>query len=233
VAWHERQKLLKVGFAFGVAPDSATLEIPYGTIGRSGRPRTQAERAKWETPGQRWADVSGDGYGASVLNDSKYGWDYREGRLRLTLLKAPIWPDSTADRGRHRFRFAILPHAGDWRAAGIERRAAEYNVPLVGGFEPSHPGPLGRSTGSATTDTDGVSLAWLKRAEDSEHLVLRVVEWHGLATEVGLALPCAARSVHRANLLEDAADVVPVSGREARLSLRAFEIATLIVECQP
>jgi alpha-mannosidase len=233
VDWHERRKLLKVAFAFGVAPDSATFEIPYGTIGRSGRPRTQGERAKWEMPGQRWADVSADGYGVSVLNDSKYGWDYREGRLRLTLLKAPIWPDSTADRGNHRFRFAILPHAGDWRGAGIERRAAEYNVPLVVGFEPPHPGPLGRIAGFGGTDTDGVTISWLKRAEDSERLVLRLVEWHGRATDVRVALPCAARSVHRANLLEDAGDAVPTTGREARLSLRAFEIATLMVECQP
>jgi alpha-mannosidase len=233
VDWQERRKLLKVAFAFGVTPDSATFEIPYGTIGRSGRPATQAERAKWEMPGQRWADVSADGYGVSVLNDSKYGWDYRDGVLRLSLLKAAIWPDSTADRGRHRFRFAVLPHAGDWREARIERRAAEYNVPLVAAPEPAHPGPLGRVTGRGGTDAAGVSIAWLKRAEESDRMVLRVVEWHGRAADVGIVLPCAARRAHRANLLEDAGDAVPVSDGMARLSLRAFEIATLMVECRP
>jgi alpha-mannosidase len=233
VDWHERRKLLKVAFGFSVAPDSATFEIPYGTIGRSGRPRTQAERAKWEMPGQRWADVSAGGYGVSVLNDSKYGWDYRDGVLRLSLLKAPIWPDSTADRGRHRFRFAVLPHPGDWREAGVERRAAEYNVPLVVGLEPAHPGPLGPTTGRGGTDTDGVSVSWLKRAEDNDHLVLRVVEWHGRAADVAVALPCAARRAYRANLLEDVGDPVPVTAGKAHLSLRAFEIATLLVECQP
>ena len=233
VDWHERRKFLKVAFGFAVTPDSATFEIPYGTIGRSGRPTTQAERAKWEVPGQRWADVSAGGYGVSVLNDSKYGWDYREGVLRLSLLKAPIWPDSTADRGRHRFRFAILPHPGDWKDAGIARRAAEYNVPLLGGVEPVHAGPLGRTVGFGGTGTAGVSVTWLKRAEDSEQVVLRVVEWHGRSADVAVALPCAARGVRRANLLEDPGTSLAVTGREAQLSLRAFEIATLLVECHP
>jgi alpha-mannosidase len=233
VDWHERRKLLKVGFAFGVAPDTATFEIPYGTIGRSGRPRTQAERAKWEVPGQRWADVSADGYGVSVLNDSKYGWDYRNDVLRLTLLKAPVWPDSTADRGHHRFRFAILPHTGDWKAAAIERRAAGYNVPLLAGVEPAHAGSLGRAAGFAGTGTAGASVVWLKRAEDSERQVLRIVEWHGRDADVTVALPCAARGVQRTNLLEDPGMPLAVTGKEARLSLRAFEIATLVVECQP
>jgi alpha-mannosidase len=233
VDWRERRKFLKVAFSFAVTPDSATFEIPYGTIGRSGRPTTQAERAKWEVPGQRWADVSADGYGVSVLNDAKYGWDYRDGLLRLSLLKAPIWPDSTADRGPHRFRFAILPHAGDWKAAGIERRAAEYNVPLLAGVEPAHAGPLGRAVGFGGTGSPGVSVTWLKRAEEGERLVLRLVEWHGRDTDVAVALPCAPRGVWRANLLEDAGTSLAVTGREARLSLRAFEIATLLVECQP
>jgi alpha-mannosidase len=233
VDWHERRKLLKVGFAFAVTPDSATFEIPYGTIGRSGRPRTQAERAKFEVPGQRWADVSADGYGVSVLNDAKYGWDYRDGVLRLSLLKAPIWPDSTADRGRHRFRFAVLPHAGDWREDGIERRAAEYNVPVLAGAEPAHPGALGRSVSFGTAAPANVSVTWLKRAEDGDRYVMRLVEWHGRAADATVHLPCLPRSAFRANLLEDPGAPVPVTDREARLALRPFEIATLLVECRP
>ena len=131
VDWHETHKLLKVAFTLGVSPDSATYEIPYGTIGRSCRPRTQAERAKYEVAGQRWADLSDAGNGVSLLNDSKYGWDCHGNVLRLSLLRSPLWPDSLADRGRHHFRFALYPHAGDWRTAGTERLAAEYNTPLV------------------------------------------------------------------------------------------------------
>jgi len=233
VDWQEHRKLLKVASAFSVTPDSATFEIPYGTIGRSGRPRTQAERAKFEVPGQRWADVSVADYGVSVLNDSKDGWDYRDGVLRLSLLKAANYPDTTADRGRHHFRFAILPHAGDWRAAGIERRAAEYNVPLLAATEASHRGTLGASVTFATAAPANVSVTWLKRAEDSGDYVLRLVEWHGRPAEAVVRLPCLPRGAYRANLLEDAGAPVSVSDRDARLTLRPFEIATLLVECRP
>jgi alpha-mannosidase len=237
VDWHERQKLLKIGFALGVAPDSATYEIPYGTIGRSGRPRTKAERAKFEVPGQRWADVADGGYGVAILNDSKDGWDYKAGPtgsvLRLSLLKAPIYPDSTADRGRHHFRLAVYPHAGDWRAAAVDRRAVEYNVPLLAAAEPPHDGRLGRAVSFASVAPANVQLTWLKRAEDGDRWVLRLVEWHGRATAATVTLGCRGAGAWRANLLEDAGAPVPVEAGQIRIPLRPFEITTLLVECTP
>ncbi|NIR46417.1 MAG: alpha-mannosidase [Gemmatimonadetes bacterium] len=231
VGWHERRKALKVAFGLNVESDSATYEIPYGTMGRSGRPRTKAERAKFEVPGQRWADVSEADYGVSILNDSKYGWDYRGNVLRLTLLKSPIWPDSTADRGAHRFRFAVYPHAGDWRAAGTVRLAAEYNTPLLAALEPPHDGPLGRRVSFAAADAPNVELAWLKRAEDSEAWVLRLVEWHGRASPAEVRLGCSIESARRANLLEDAGEPLPVDGDRLHLEIHPYEIATVLVRC--
>ncbi len=231
VDWREDRKLLKVAFQLGVIADSATYEIPYGTIGRTGVPRTKAERAKFEVPGQRWADVSAADYGVSILNDSKYGWDYKGNVLRLSLLRSPVWPDSLADRGVHRFRFAIYPHSGDWRAAGTVRWAAEYNVPLLAALEPEHDGPLGAEVSFAAAEPRNVEVTSLKLAEDSEDWVLRLVEWHGEATEVDVTVGCQVRGARRANLLEDPGEPVLSEGNTIRLSLRPHEIATLLVDC--
>jgi alpha-mannosidase len=231
--WHERRKALKVAFTLNVDADSATYEIPYGTMKRSGRPRTQAERAKFEVPGQRWADVSQADYGVSILNDSKYGWDFKQNVLRLTLLKAPIWPDSLADRGRHRFRFAVYPHAGDWRAAGTVKVAAEYNTPLLAAFEPSHDGPLGRSVSFASTQAPNVQITSLKRAEDSDAWVLRLVEWHGVRTEIDVEMGCIIAAARRSNLLEDPGEPLPRRGNTLSFGIHPYEIATAVVECQP
>ncbi len=228
--WHETHKLLKVGFTLGVRADSATYAIPYGTIGRSGTPRTQAERAKYEVPGQRWADVSDSAFGVTVVTDSKYGWDYHGNVLRLSLLRSPVWPDSLADRGHHAFRFAIVPHAGDWRAAGTLRRAAEFTTPLLTAAEAPHPGPLGRATTFASVDVPGVELTWVKRAEDSDALVLRLVEWNGRAATATVTLREPIRAARRANLLEDPGETIPVTGRTFRLALRPYEIATVLIE---
>ncbi|HSG81607.1 MAG TPA: glycoside hydrolase family 38 C-terminal domain-containing protein [Gemmatimonadota bacterium] len=231
--WHERRKALKVAFTLGVEADSATYEIPYGTMKRSGRPRTQAERAKFEVPGQRWADVSQADYGVSILNDSKYGWDYKENVLRLTLLKAPIWPDSLADRGRHRFRFAIYPHAGDWRAAGTVRMAAEYNTALLAAFEPPHDGPLGKSLSFAAARSANVQITSLKRAEDSDAWVLRLVEWHGVKAEVDVEVGCDVAFAHRSNLLEDSGGPLHLRGNTISIEVHPYEIATVVAECRP
>jgi len=233
VDWREDHKLLKVAFEPVEQPDSATWEIPYGTIGRSGRPRTQAERAKFEVPGGRWADVSAGGTGFSVITDGKHGWDYRDGTLRLSLLRSPTWPDSLADRGRHVFRFALYPHAGDWLDARTHELAAAYGVPLLAALEPAHRGPLGRSFSLLSAATGSIGVEWVKRAEDSEALVLRLVEWAGRPAESEVRLSCPTSSAHRANHLEDPGDGLPRRGDGFAVRLRAHEIATVIAECRP
>jgi alpha-mannosidase len=231
--WRERRKALKVAFELNIRADSATYEIPYGTIGRTGQPRTKAERAKFEVPGQRWADVSRGDYGVSILNDSKYGWDYKGNVLRLTLLKAPIWPDSLADRGRHNFRFALYPHDGDWRAAGTVRRAAEYNTPLLAAFEPAHDGELDRSVSFASASPENVEITSLKRAEDTDEWILRLVEWHGVATEAEVEVGCQVGFAHRSNLLEDPGEPLPFSNNRISIAVHPYQIATVAVSCEP
>ncbi|MFO7588723.1 MAG: glycoside hydrolase family 38 C-terminal domain-containing protein [Gemmatimonadota bacterium] len=231
VEWREDHKLLKAGFEPAASPDSATWEIPYGTIGRSGRPRTQAERAKFEVPGGRWADVSQDGYGLSVLTDGKHGWDYHDGTLRLSLLRSPTWPDSLADRGRHAFRFALYPHAGSWLEARTHELAAAYGVPLLAAIEPAHRGPLGKSFSLISSAPGPIGVEWVKRAEDSDALALRLVEWSGSPAETEVRLACPAVSARRANHLEDPGEALPRRGDGFAVRLRPFEIATVLVEC--
>jgi alpha-mannosidase len=230
VEWHETHRMLKVAITPSVSPDSATYEIPYGTIGRSCNPRTQAERAKYEVPGQRWADLSDAVYGISILNDGKYGWDCHGNVLRLSLLRSPLWPDSLADRGAHRFRYAIYPHAGDWRAARTGRLAAQYNTPLVAAPDTAHRGSHGREVSFASVAGPGVELTWVKRAEDSDRLVLRLVEWNGRATTAIVTMLPRIRAALKSNFLEDPGEPLPVTPHTVRLALRPYEIATVVVE---
>jgi alpha-mannosidase len=229
--WHERRKMLKAVFELGVTADSATYEIPYGTIGRSGVPRTQQERAKHEVPGQRWADVSQDDYGVSILNDSKYGWDYHGNVLRLSLLRSPIWPDSLADRGRQVSHYAIYPHRYGWEEAGTLDRATEYNVPMLAAWEPEHRGELGRDMSLARSNRANVRVEWLKRAEDSDRLVIRLVEWHGEQTEAEIDVGCRIRTAHTANLLEDESEELDHGRNSVRVAMRPYQIQTLLIGC--
>jgi alpha-mannosidase len=232
VEWREENRQLTVVFEPAVTPDSATWEIPYGAIGRSGLLEAVMGGSEAGLPGQRWADVSDEDYGLSVLTDSGHGWEYMEGTLRLSLLQSPTSPASVPGRDRHAFRYALYPHAGGWLEAETHRLAAEYSVPLVAGIEPSHRGRLGGRFSFLSTEDPSADVAWLKRAEDGEAFVLRIVEWGGESREIEVATGCPRVAARRANHLEDPGDRLPVDGASFRIRLRPHEIATVLLECQ-
>ncbi|NES69617.1 MAG: hypothetical protein F6K24_32580 [Okeania sp. SIO2D1] len=132
VDWRETHVLLKAAFPFNLEADYASYEIACGTIERTTKPQTAAEKAQWEVFAHRWADLTDNSqtYGVSLLNDCKYGYDAKPEQLRLSLLRSPCWPDPEADRGEHHFTYALYPHRGTWQDGATVRRGYELNVPL-------------------------------------------------------------------------------------------------------
>jgi hypothetical protein len=116
----------------------ATYEIQYGHVERPTHANTSWDVARFEVCAHKWADLSEPGYGVALLNDCKYGYDIAGNVIRLSLLRAPTWPDPVADRGHHRFTYRLLPHAGDLRAAGVVDAGYDLNVPC----KPSPPLPI-------------------------------------------------------------------------------------------
>ncbi len=128
VDWKEEHKLLKVAFPVNILSAHATYEIPFGTIQRPTHNNTSWEQAQFEVCGQKWADLSEGNYGVSLLNDSKYGYDIKGRNIRLSLLRAPKWPDENADIEKHEFVYTLYPHIGDWRSAYTVRKGHELNT---------------------------------------------------------------------------------------------------------
>jgi alpha-mannosidase len=168
-------------------------------------------------PGHRFADLSEHGFGAAVLTDSKYGYSCYGSDLRISLLRSPKSPDPEADMGRHEFAYALLPHAGDWRES-VLREAALFNAPL----RFTHTG----WEGSFATVDGGLVLETIKRAEDSDSIVLRLYEPHGGRGVARVRLASPVTSAHRANLLEELQEQIDLE----RLEFRPHEIITLV--CQ-
>ncbi|KAL4882791.1 glycosyl hydrolases family 38 N-terminal domain-containing protein [Aspergillus karnatakaensis] len=130
VEWREDMKFLKVEFDVDVTNTEATYETQYGLVKRPTHYNTSWDMAKFEVPTHKFADLSESTYGVSILNDSKYGFATVGNRMRLSLLRAPKAPDAHADMGRHRIRYAILPHVGNLDASTV-RAGFEFNRPLV------------------------------------------------------------------------------------------------------
>jgi alpha-mannosidase len=132
VDWQETHVVVKAAFPLNLESDYTTYEIACGAIQRSNRPKTPAEKAKWEVSALKWADLTDpkQNYGVSLLNDGKYGYDSQPDRLRLTLLRSPLWPDPTTDKGIHQFTYAIYPHRNSWELARTVHKSYELNLPL-------------------------------------------------------------------------------------------------------
>ena len=191
VNWQERHTLVKAAFPINIEADFVTYEIPCGAIQRTTKPETETEKAKWEVPALRWADISDDNYGVSLLNDCKYGYDAKADELRLTLLRGTTWPDPEADIGIHEFTYAIYPHFGSWKNARTVQRAYELNMPLLVQVMPSinqqkSSGNLPQVYHFLGWETENLILTALKRSENNQSWVLRCYECLGKEAKLDL-----------------------------------------------
>src|ERR1700733_3229258 len=200
--WHERHILLKAAFPLAASGPFATYEIPYGTIERPTTRNNNIEKAKFEVPAMRWADLGDGQHGMSLINDSKYGYDAVGNVLRLSLLRAPTWPDPDADQGRQRFSYALYPHAGDWKQALSVRHGYDFDYKLKAMQVESHMGELPQRHSFAGIADTNVVLTAMKRSEDGKGLVLRFYESAGKGGNVTLTVPAGATSATVANLME-------------------------------
>ena len=227
VDWQERQTMLKIAFPAMVRSPEATCEIQFGAVQRPTHRNTSWDQAKFEVCAHHWADLSEAGYGVSLLNDSRYGYDVKGNTLRLTALRGPEYPDPEADLGMHHVAYALWPHQGDWRAGDTVRSGWEFNVPMVGIMSPGS----GRA-GSAQllkVEGEGLVVSALKPAEDGEGYILRLYESLGGRGTGRVTFGRTPKRVVVTNLVEEdiAQERVAAGGTSfdyAPFSIRAFRL---------
>lgn len=202
VDWKEHQYLLKAGFPVDVHTDEAAFDIQFGNVVRKTHTNTSWDRARFESCGHKWMDVSESGYGVSLLNDCKYGHSVREGCIELTLIKSGIEPNPDTDNEKHVFTYSLYSHQGTWREADTQKEAADLNQPLsaVNGGIP------GESYGFAGVKGDSVVLETVKRSEDGDGIILRLYESRNKRVNAKVSLSCAPVTVTECNLLEEPVD---------------------------
>jgi alpha-mannosidase len=220
VDWRERHTMLKVCFPLAVRAPTATYEMPFGYAERPTHFSTSFDRARYEVPGHRFADLSEHGFGAAVLTDSKYGYSCHGNELRISLLRSPTSPDPEADQGEHEFAYALMPHAGGWREAGVLAEAHRFNAPLR--LVEAAP-----AESLASVDDPNLVLDTVKRAEDSEAIVLRIYEAHGARGTARLRLGFPVTAARLANGLEEDGDPLELDDGEIVLRYRPHELLTV------
>ncbi|GAA2545088.1 MULTISPECIES: alpha-mannosidase [Streptomyces] len=233
VDWHETEKFLKLAFPLDLHAERYASETQFGHVHRPTHTNTSWEAARFEACNHRFVHLEEPGWGVAVVNDSTYGHDVTRTvrtdgdrgtttTVRVSLLRAPRFPDPETDQGVHRFRHALVPGAGIGDAV---REGWRINLPqrrLTGAGEVA---PL------VTVDQECVVVTAVKLADDgSGDVVIRFHEAHGGRARATLTTGFAAADVQVTDLLErPLADTEPpgLDDGRIRVRLRPFELMTL------
>lgn len=221
VDWHQRQQLLKVAFPVDIHASEATYDIQFGNVKRPTHWNTSWDWARFETVGHQWADLSEEGYGVSLLNDCKYGYDIKDNVLRLSLIKSAIHPDYEADQGEHTFTYSLLAHEGSWLQGDTVVQAWKLNQPLLavsGRTEPRQFSTVGVEGGHVLIDS-------VKKAEDGPEMIVRFHEYGGARGKVTLTSDLPVAQWQECNLMEEPEG--PISHGPMTLLVKPYEVRTL------
>lgn len=224
IDWQDHQQLLKVAFPVDVRSTEATYDIQFGNVKRPTHWNTSWDWARFESVGHQWADLSERGYGVSLLNDCKYGYDIKDNVMRLSLLKSAISPDPDADIGRHEFVYALYPHEGDWHTGGTVQEAWHLNNPL----SVCAGAPVKEAFSLLRLSVDNVMVDAVKKAEDGDALIVRMHEFAGVRSIVELSSDLRLASMQECNLMEQPmGEAFPA---DQSFELKPYEIKTFIIQ---
>eukprot|EP01006_Ploeotia_vitrea_P022140 TRINITY_DN54552_c0_g3_i1.p1 TRINITY_DN54552_c0_g3~~TRINITY_DN54552_c0_g3_i1.p1 ORF type:complete len:241 (+),score=45.97 TRINITY_DN54552_c0_g3_i1:215-937(+) len=197
--------MLKVEFATGVRAMNAQYETQYGIVERPTHRNTTYDMAKFEVCVHRWFNLEQPGMGVAIFNDCKYGASTSWGTMRLSLLRSSASPDPEADRGKQVFKYAVMPHRGNLREAGVIPAAAAFNSPLMVVPTTANPAVEECTSFFQMEQNSKVILDTVKQAESGNAIVIRLYESWGSKTiaEVKVSPLLGVTAVSSCNLLEE------------------------------
>ena len=224
VDWRERHKLLKVSFPVNMLAREALQEIQFGYVKRPTHRSTRHDRDRYEVCNQRYTVLCDGSGGAAVLNDGKYGVSVEGSDIRLSLLRAPLMPDMTADQGAQDFTYAFMPFAGPFEQSRVLHQAAELNEPIIPGGDGAADAQPVFLPEKANIIVDTVKIAETCPGA----LLVRVYEAMGMATDTAVTLHPAIAAVTETDMLEEHPQPLPMESG-LRLRFGAFEIKTILL----
>ncbi|MDV4150718.1 alpha-mannosidase [Clostridium sp. AL.422] len=230
VDWKEKDILVKAAFPVEINAKEATYEIQYGNVTRPTHNNTSWDVAAFEVCGHKWTDLSEGDFGISLLNDSKYGHDIKNGNMRLTLLKSSCDPNPDADKEEHFFTYSVYPHTGTWKEAKTVNQAYQLNTPLFTKIIEANEGILESKLSLASVNKDNVMIEVIKKAEDSNDLIIRLYEFHNKRSNVNLTFCKEIEKAVECNLLEKDIEDINISGNSINFTIKPFEIKTFKIK---
>ena len=211
--------MLKVHFQSDILAEEAMHEIQFGYVGRPAHRSTPYASDRYEVCNHRYSALCEDNRGFAVLNDGSYGVSANHGELALTLLRAPLVPDDTNNRGEHTLTYALYVFNTAFAQSDTVRQGYALNVPLV--LEHGH---CPRTVTGFRTQGTGVILESVKVPEDGQGIILRLYESQHVQEDACLELPFPATLVECG--MDESGTEIMGHGNSFQLRFAPFQVRT-------
>jgi alpha-mannosidase len=197
-------------------------------------------------PSRRWVDASDGHAGLAVLHQGTPEYELVNGRaIAVTLLRGVGWlarqgmqtragpagpalmtPGAQVP-GPHRFRLAIYPHAGDWRAGRVHRAAESYAYEFSVANVQAQPGDLPLEGHGLEIEPESVQLSALVREKDGIFCRVYNASPERVRATLRPGLPIRASRAETVDLFGAPLQELAVEDGCVSLPLGGWEIVTL------
>lgn len=247
IFWKSADRRIRVAFPAQAPSDTGFYSIPAGWLRRA-RYEQQVE-CLW-SPNGDWPALN---FVATEANDTGHGWAVvnhgtpsariEDGTILMSVLRSPgfghclerygqTYPMPTSgirDGGWHQFEFQLLPYGGEAKLPELALQAAALNqpAPCVLGDSGDTLEALGLGLDGADVELQSAKPCFSPERKDA--VVLRLVNNAAAERRVTLRLPeDRDYAAWECDLLETPGKPIAASGHNLELTLRPFEIRSLI-----
>ncbi len=215
---------------FGVIPEPTEYFTRAGGAQPSGIPNFMS-----------WFDVSDGTRGITFMNKGLPAGRIEEGSVYITLFRGvyglsadgiagPLVPTQDAlELKSYTFEYAVQPHGGDWRQAEMYKQAQEFQrLPIA--IQANGNGDLPSESSFLKLSPNNLILSALKKAEDTDEVILRFFETKGEVTQAEVELFRAIKRLTLVDLLEREEGELPFERNRFGFEVKPFELVTLKLE---
>ena len=227
LVWRNKGVLIKHWFRTTAKAEKAWYDIPFGAIERSTKMETSWEKAKFEVPAVRWADISDEEKGLAVIAPSRHGYTGIRGDIGLSIIKSPTYPNPWSDLGEFEITYYLYPHKGDYQKAEVPKIAREtifkpVAVIVSGTVE---------DIKMVRIEPAKVIVTAFKPSEDGEGYILRLYNPYREDVDVEIELGFKASKVIETDIIE-LKKLIEIAENIDKLKLyvKPFEIKTLLIK---
>jgi len=244
VSWNAKHRMLKLLIPTSFISEYVKFDQPYGWIMRRSPLSPEAslsERAKWEVPGQLWAEIRSNGeLGLSVIDRGIYGYDFGNNYIRLSLLRSPEYPkpysgeepkEKVTDQGVHEFEIAIYPHRREYKLIDTIRKAYEYNYQALPIILKDQEGEVIHERSFLNLKGEVILTAFKRCETDENCYILRLHEPEGIDKVVELSYNKIRKAYEVNSLEEELREVNSSKDGRLKINIPGFKVYSLKFSC--